>query len=384
MKNSLITYRGRKKMKKYSLVRKYLTIGVIVFFIGTSIVPSIQSEFPYEKNIITVDDEPGDADFTSIKEAVNSSNPGDTIEVYSGSYPEDGIRIVKENITLLGISHELGEGDDSGQPFIKGIGKALVLHVEASHVIVSNFLIENPWAHNLTIYPCIAVGNTTIGIGEIERNNITISNCSIRNTPEVGISVGDVGKNIRIINNVILNCTYGISTVRVTHKFWMTVTITGNVITDCFIVGILFDRNQHNISGNKIRRCGRGIEIYPPGSRNIIYGNDIENCLIGVMISTEYGGNTIIKNNFKNYSLIRGWFHRNLYLSLAGLITFYETPKDRWIDNYWDNWKGIGSKKILGKLTLERYIYIFNFPLSITIPLVNHDLQPSKEPYVIP
>jgi hypothetical protein len=38
-----------------------------------------------------VDDEPGDADFISIKEAVNSSNPGDTIEVYSGIYYEEGI-----------------------------------------------------------------------------------------------------------------------------------------------------------------------------------------------------------------------------------------------------------------------------------------------------
>lgn len=75
MKNSLILYRGRKNMKKYSLDRKYLTIGVILFFIGTSIVPSIQSEFPNEKNNIIDDDEPGDTDFTSIKEALNYSSP---------------------------------------------------------------------------------------------------------------------------------------------------------------------------------------------------------------------------------------------------------------------------------------------------------------------
>ena len=78
-------------MKKYSLVRKYLTIGVIFFFIGTSVIPSTSSVQTNDKNIITVDDEPGDADFTSIKEAVNSSSPGDTIEVYSGTYLEQGI-----------------------------------------------------------------------------------------------------------------------------------------------------------------------------------------------------------------------------------------------------------------------------------------------------
>jgi len=102
-------------MKKYSLIRKYLAIGVILFFIGTSIVPSIQSEFPSGQNIITVDDEPGDADFTAIPEAVNSSNPGDTIEVYSGTYLEQGIHIVTDNITVLVIFHEIGVCDDRGK-----------------------------------------------------------------------------------------------------------------------------------------------------------------------------------------------------------------------------------------------------------------------------
>jgi hypothetical protein len=69
-------------------------------------------------NIITVDDEPGDADFTSIKEAVNASSPGDTIEVYSGTYLEQGIHIVKDNITLLVISHELGVCDDRGKTLL--------------------------------------------------------------------------------------------------------------------------------------------------------------------------------------------------------------------------------------------------------------------------
>jgi parallel beta-helix repeat protein len=362
--------------------RKCLAVGIILLFVGTCTIPSVTSEQTYDKNIITVDDEPGDADFTSIKEAVNSSSPGDTIEVYSGTYPEDGIRIVKDNITLLGISHELGEGDDSGKPFIKGDGTALVIHVEASHVIVSNLLIENPWAGNLTSYACISVGNKTVAFYEvIERNNITISDCIIRNTPVEGISVGDVGKNIRIINNVILNCTYGISTVRVTHKFWMTITITGNVITDCFIVGIIFDRNQQNISGNKIRRCGTGIDLYPPGSNNIVYGNDIENCPVGVISRT--GRNTITKNNFKNYSWIGCWFKRTFYIYFPGLgLIDYLYQKDKWLSNYWDTWTGIGSKKILG--TFDIWRIIFGYAFHIKIPWVDRDWNPAKEPYDIP
>ena len=100
------------------IIRKGLAVAVILLFMGTCIIPSATSGLTNGKNIITVDDEPGDADFTSIKEAVNYSSSGDTIEVYSGIYREEGIRIEKDNITLLGISHELGEGDDSGKPIL--------------------------------------------------------------------------------------------------------------------------------------------------------------------------------------------------------------------------------------------------------------------------
>jgi len=359
--------------------RKCFAIVIILLFVGTCTIPSIPSKQMHEKTIITVDDEPGDADFTSIKEALNASSPGDTIEVYSGTYYEQGIRIVKDNITLLGVSHELGDGDDSGQPFVRGDGSALVIHVEESHVAVSNLFIENQRTGESSSHSCMSVGNTTIGIGEPERNNITIANCSISNG---GMIIGDVGKNIMIIDNEIRDGGYGISTVTVTHKYWMTSTIRGNVITDCNNVGILFDRTGHNISGNTIKRCGRGIEIYPPGCRNTIYGNDIENCPIGVMITSEYGENTIIKNNFKNYSQLKSWFQRSVYLSFWGLIIYFSANnKDQWKDNYWDTWNGIGSKKILGTLTIQRYFYIF--PIELTIPLIYRDNTPAQEPYDI-
>ena len=85
------------------MLRKGLAVAVILLFMGTCIIPSAtsgltngkniitvddepgESELTHNKNIITVDDEPGDADFTSIKEAVNYSSPGDTINSRSYS-----------------------------------------------------------------------------------------------------------------------------------------------------------------------------------------------------------------------------------------------------------------------------------------------------------
>ena len=51
--------------------RKCLAVGIILLFIGTCIIPSATSQQPLSRNIITVDDEPGLADYTSIRDALN-------------------------------------------------------------------------------------------------------------------------------------------------------------------------------------------------------------------------------------------------------------------------------------------------------------------------
>ena len=344
--------------------RKYLAVGIILLFMGTCNIPSAISEQTGDKNIITVDDEPGDADFTSIKEAVNYSSPGDTIEVYSGTYPEDGILLTKENVNLLGISHELGEGNDSGQPFIKGNGFNSVISIEASHVIVSNFTIENPETTLLTFTCGIFVERYP----SYEQNNITISDCTITYSAHTGIYVSYTRDNIRIIDNHISHCFLdgiNIMAYNPISSFF----IIGNVVTDCRDSGISFTGATHqNVSGNRISNCKIGIEF---GADNTsVYGNDIENCSLGIRC----GGirNIFTKNNFRNYSRIRFWF--NKYLLWPG--------KNRWIGNYWDTWKGIGPKIILGFTVFEWYgeliFFIFLFPW------VEFDWHPAQEPYDIP
>ena len=360
-------------MKHYSLARKYLTIGVIFFFIGTSTVPSIQSEFPYGKKIITVDDEPGDADFISIKEAVNASSPGDTIEVYSGTYPEQGIHIKNDNMTLLGIDHELGGGDDTGRPFITGnVSLGNVLWIEASQVLISNFIIDNSNGYNAG---CIVAN---------EQNDITISDCIIHTKkegdhPNEGISVR--GDHIQIINNVITFCNPGINAGTDTP---LSLTITGNVITDCGIYGgIVVNCDEQNISGNRVLRCVEGIRI--SGTKNVIYGNDIDDCPICIESTVfdaekEQRGNIITQNNFKNFS--RGaWWTRSILFSFFGAVI---TKKDQWIGNYWDTWIGIGPMGIRGWLVVGFVFVFFESGIGIAIPWFEYDRHPAKKPYDIP
>jgi len=334
-----------------------LIISFIIINLSFSLIAAENSSNnDADNNIITVDDEPGDADFTSIKEAVNYSSPGDIIKVYSGTYPDDKIFIVKENISLLGMSYELGVGNDSGKPFIIGNGSeaGTSIHIEASYVIVSNFHIKR--------------GEIFLGTHNLSNflRNITISDCIIHNKNGKGIGINYVSKsnlvrNINITNNEISHCQYGIQVFSSVN-----LNIKGNVITDIKYSGIYFADGGENISYNIFKRCDIGIIILI-GS-NIIYSNDFEDCSLGISIPS-WRGISIIKNNFKNYSYFKSWFK-------VSFLDLFRT-KDRWIGNYWNTWNGIGPKRIRGTL-------IFNFYyMSFPIPWFAFDWQPAKEPYDI-
>jgi hypothetical protein len=126
--------------------KRFLVVGIVLLFIFMSITPSfaqhIEKSYQPSQGTITVDNE-GDGDYTTIKEALNNANPGDTIEVYSGTYFERGINVEKEGITFQGVSYELGSGNDTGKPFIDGDGQSGVFQFDAKNITIDNFHIEN-------------------------------------------------------------------------------------------------------------------------------------------------------------------------------------------------------------------------------------------------
>lgn len=358
------------------MFKKCIILGIIFLLVGTSTIPTVPSEQTYEKNIITVDDEPGDADFTSIKEAVNYSSPGDTIEVYSGTYLEQEICIVKKNITLRGIAYELGEGNDSGKPVVKGNGVNGIIWLNKSYVTISNFIIEDIQE---VVSKCIWVRNYWPHQDELY--NISISDCSIRSSigtlDTTGIRIQAVYKNIRLIDNEISNCSVGINLGQCLGGS----KTTGNSITDCG-TGIILNYEQQNVSGNRIKRCARGISI--AGTNNTIYGNDIDSCPISIyrwgLSSSIEGRNIITKNNFKNYSWNEPWWQRQVILYLFyGCI---KDKKDSWIGNYWYSWKGVGPSRIRGTVVVG--IGFGEDGIAFPIPWFDYDMNPAQEPYDIP
>jgi len=122
--------------------KKNLIIFFLFFFILINSYTFLQGTPASKGTIITVDND-GDGDYTTITEAVLHAGPGDTIEVYSGTYNERLINITSEDLTLQGIAHELGNGTDTGRPFIDGGGLFWIISVMAPNVTITRFRMEN-------------------------------------------------------------------------------------------------------------------------------------------------------------------------------------------------------------------------------------------------
>jgi hypothetical protein len=349
-------------------MKKCLTLGIILLFIGTCIIPLGTSEQTHRKHIITVDDEPGDADYTSINDSISHSNPGDIIEIYSGTYYEEGITVDCNNISIIGISEELGQGNDTGKPFIQGNGNETVFNVAASHVFIANLRIENMLSGSKW------VSGLYIGIGEIaDFNNITITNTSVRNCTRAGIVCCVDGRDIVITDNDVQNCMTTGMMVSTVSGYPKCILCSNNTITDCSY-GIDTACNHVQFSDNIIRRCSLGINLFQ-GQSNQILSNDFEDCEVAIYLNRALG-TTISKNNFINYSKNGMWWERLQW----SYVLWGE--KNIWTENYWSTWKELSPKPIRGTYIFWIFIPPI-FSLEFPVNWLDFDRHPAQEPYDI-
>jgi len=320
------------------LLKKSLAIAVVVLFLGISVIPVVVSNTPTNR-IIYVDDE-GDGDYTTIEEAVNNSNPGDIINVYSGEYyVERRFTINKKNITLKGIPFELGIGNDSGKPLVKrNTSNPFWLIVESDWTTIEGFSIYNGFIH-------VYGSNNTICSNTLQKVSFNpwpgdgiliegdfniISENFIKNNYEVGIRVV-LSNSTNISNNIVENCVIGI------------------VIEKCKEI-IVFH--------NEFRENNAGINIWLFKNRSAL-----------IIVSM----NNFIGN--KNQAVINTYFPN-----------FFQSIK--FDMNYWDDWRGFGSKYVFGSV----FLGLIGFPnpfgdgviiIPIRIPWICFDHHPAQEPYDI-
>jgi parallel beta-helix repeat protein len=315
-----------------------LMLVAVLSLPGSSVFP-LNPQNRLSKHIITVDDEPGDANYTSIKEALNHSSPGDIIEVFSGTYNEHGISITVEGISLIGIPHELGNGSDTGNPFINGQGLYSVLIVDVSNVTISGFHIENRGFGDWFIICLIPHADGCI-----------ISNNTLRYT---GNSIIECESSYNIITNNTIRYPSG-------------------------LYGIMIGQHHNTVSDNVIDNCPRGISFWG-ASYNTIRRNRISNCSeFGIDVMNNWNAfeyNTIENNAYGLHINLASWsrIQHNNFINNAIQAGFDQglgfTSGNRFIQNYW-NRPRLLPYPVVGTVFL-------------VMPWVLFDWRPAMKPYDI-
>ena len=283
----------------------------------------------------------GTGNYSKIQDAIDVSNEGDTIYVYSGIYYEFVVWVDK-SIDLV--------GENRDTTIIDGLGGD-VIHIGADWVNITGFTIQNgsdsgidiyslnntitgniirdnrygiqfnlQWAFysNITgyntIYDNIITLNTEYGIFLDYTSNSTIISNNISYNDDSGIFLRDFSYNNTISNNIIANNgNYGINLRSCSNN-----AISSNTITNNNENGInLFWSYYNNIFGNTIiDNNNSGINL-TVSSYNIIYENSIaNNGKCGINLAAISENNDISSNNIANNSQ----FGINLFFSLNNSI----------------------------------------------------------------
>jgi len=379
-------------------MKKILTFGIMLMFILMTV--SSANETYMEKqtikpvsfgNILYVGGN-GTGNYSSIQEAINNSNNGDTVYVYDDSSPYLENLDINKSISLM--------GENKNSTIINcSIVDDFVVDITADSVVISGFTIKK---YDLDDYWNDSIINIKSDYNAIKGNIIT------GNTSH-GISL-----NVYFLNG---GCNY--------------TNISNNIITGNLMSGISVIGNLNTISNNSISVIGDGISV-ASGDSNKIIRNTIEGCGIGIFsfltrntyicrniitnnswgISSQFFGSVnstvilneisynhigiylsnsingkVTKNNFigNNHS---AYFNHMLFICYyvkiwTGAESFL--PKIHWNGNYWDEPK-------LQQYIIPGLIGVFHFLNNILARFsirklpsnwINLDRNPAQEPYDI-
>jgi len=140
---------------------------IISIFLFLMMLPQGMSIGSYNGHILYVGGS-GEGNYTSIQDAINDANDGDTIFVYSGTYHEK-INTYSKKICLIGENEKTtiidGDGDDCN-----------ILEAASYNLEIHNFTITNG-------------GTPGAGIHIYKKHYVTITHCTFSNIIESSIII---------------------------------------------------------------------------------------------------------------------------------------------------------------------------------------------------
>ena len=316
-------------------MKKGLTVGVVLLFIGISFVPSI-AQTPEKQPIPTSSGKwwyvggSGPGNYTDIQDAVDNASNGDTVYVYTGIY--NRIENKTYCVDLNKSIHLVGE--DKNTTILNGTCIWEVVDVEADNAEFNGFTVKNSKpGTGILIY------NWSNG----ERKNIVLHDTILVNNSE-GITIAECS-NITCYDNIFITNGDGC------YFFGS---------GDCSILHNLFLKN--------------GIGLYSTYSGvTMISKNEFRENTNGIYCAGSNIRLTMRSNNFINNTIQASYDKQGMIWQLP-LFIFY---RQHWSRNYWSDWEKLTPRPIQGRLLLDTEI----ISRYITIPSFEFDRIPTQKPY---
>ncbi len=242
----------------------------------------------------------GSGNYSTIQEAINDADPGDTIFVYSGEYDEPANPLtaisIDKTITLI--------GEDRDTTIINATGKREgILITNANYVNISGFTVIGANFYNIRLYPSnhsyiydnILKNSFSFGLGMSPGSDNLIENNNITENPKgvliTGLSSGNILKNNEIIScsDRAISIENGATENLISHN-----TISG------YKIGLyIYESYDNRIENNQISNgIEDGVKIFDLSS-SLLLNNYISDNDVGVKVF-DYASATIINCTIQN------------------------------------------------------------------------------------